>query len=76
VSAFSAQQIERSNTEKRTKNVGSGTVCWTAAFRYYSTMGQPAGRNGNNHWDWKWNGNETWLNLGAEIEMGMNKIAS
>ena len=28
------------------------------------------GRNGNNHWNWDGNGNETWLNLGSG--MGMN----
>ena len=40
--------------------------------RWDTSMGLAAGGNGNNRLNCERNGNKTWLNMGAGMEMGMN----
>ena len=40
-------------------------------MRWNTNMGMTAGGNGNNRWNWEENAYKTWLNLWAEMWMGM-----
>jgi len=50
-------------------SMGKQQPLWWERPYWYGTG---SGGNENNHWDWGGNDNETWLNLGSKIRMGMN----